>query len=125
MNYTLEGAADNLYAESVTIASGASESEAIPTQGKSLVGIVMPAAWTSAANLTPRVGLTRGSLLPVYDAGGNLQKTAADASRYIAIPLSDAVWGPYLAVRSVDSDGVAVNQAAARTIILLFRRYLS
>ena len=121
-----QGWPTNLIAWKATIGSGASVSEMIPTQGKALVGILMPAAWT-AADIGLKTCLTGSpsSLVPVYDNGGNVQKTPAAADRFIAFPLNNAVFGPWIQLTSLNTaSGAAENQGAARELILVFRNYL-
>lgn len=122
MEYLLQGYPENLYAQQVTIAAGASESEAVPTQGHALVAVVMPAVWT-AANIAPKAGVSPTALQ--FVGGDTVQQVAkALAARIVPFP-TDAVFGPFLSIASVDDTGAAVNQVADRVLILLFRRYLS
>lgn len=125
--FKLMGFPDNLSAMSVTIPNGASVSEMIATQGRALVGIVMPAAWTAAA-IGYKVCLSGNAadLLPVYDSGGNAMTTSAAASTHIAFPTSDAIFAPFLQIASVTAaTATGVNQGADRTLLLLFRSFLS
>ncbi len=117
----------NLTAQKVTIPASGSASELIPMQGKALVGLVMPAAWTAAAiqyyaSLTPALG----DLKVVKDTStGNLMQTLVAADDWIVFPLSDAVFTPYLQLVSVTATTVTpVAQGAARDIILLLRNFL-
>lgn len=124
--YKIAGYPMNLDAQIVTIAAGASASEMIVTQGRALVAIQMPAAWT-AASLGFKVCLTGNpaDLLPVYNNGGTVVTTPAAANTYIAFPLPDAVFGPYLQITSVTAGTTTgVNQVAAATLILLFKNFL-
>jgi hypothetical protein len=123
MEYALAGFPENLWGQQVTIAAGASESEAIPTGGRALVAIVMPGAWT-AALIGIKAGLTPAALGVVYDNADNLALVKTAASRFLSVPLDNAVFAPYISVVSVAANGSATNQEAARTLILLFRRYL-
>jgi hypothetical protein len=120
------GFADNLYAQQVTIGNGVNESEAVLTQGRALVGVILPAAWT-AANLGLKAGFSAGTLQAAYDNGGNLLQSVVAASTFVALPTDSVVYAPWISVTSINTDrtGSAVNQGAARTIVLLFRRYLS
>jgi hypothetical protein len=122
--YALAGDCQNLYGQQVTIASGASESEAVASKGMALVGIVTPAAWT-AADLAVKAGLAADAMLPAYDNAGNPQKGEASTSQWIAFPTSDAVFAPYIGVQSVDAAGAPVVQADDRTLTLIFRNFLS
>ena len=123
-DYKIHGQPDNLYAQTVTIASGASTSEWIAPQGKALIGIQMPAAWT-AAKIAINAGVSPNSLGQVYDNAGNRAAVTVAASEFIAIPLDSAVFAPYLSLSSVDGSGNPVNQGQDAVIILLLRRYLS
>ena len=84
-----------------------------------VVGILMPAAWT-AASLTFLAGAVSGSLASVYDKDGNEYTVTADASQYIIIPPADLVGAKYLQVRSGTS-GTPVAQTADRTLTLVVR----
>lgn len=124
-DYPIAGTPGNLFAQVVTIASGASASERIGTYGKALVGILMPAAWT-AADIGYKTCLTGNDadLVTVYDAGGNASTTVVAASTHIAFPTSDAIFVPFLQIQSVAAGGgstTPVPQGAARSLILLFR----
>jgi hypothetical protein len=110
----------------VTIPNGTAESEAVLTQGRALVGVIMPSAWT-AANLGIKAGLAPGTLQVAYDNGGGILQSVVVASVFVAVPTDSVVYAPYVSVTSVNTDkgGAAVAQGAARVIVLLFRRYLS
>jgi len=118
--------------QTATIASGAAISEMIPTQGRALVGIFTPAAWTAAA-IGYKVGWSGNDaeMYNAYDSSGNLEQTkvstdAAAASVFIAIPTSDAIFAPYIKLTSVTAASTTgVNQDAARTLVLVFRTFLS
>jgi len=117
----------NLWLQKVTIPAGASKSELLNTQGRGLVGIYMPAAWTAAA-----IGYEAcwdgnpNDTEVVYDAGANIQTTPVDALHYVAFPMTSVAFIPYIKICSVTiSTATAVNQAAAREIILVFRNFLS
>lgn len=113
-----------LQVEKVTIANGASLSGAASCDSRSLVGIVMPAAWTAAA-LTFQIGgftapgLAVGSFSNVYDAAAELSYLA-DASRYIAVDPIDFLGAQQVKVRS-GTAGSPVAQGAARELYLVFR----
>ncbi|MBZ5621452.1 MAG: hypothetical protein LAQ69_22410 [Acidobacteriia bacterium] len=117
---------DDLYQIAVTIGSGTAESGAVFTQGMVLVGVIMPAVWT-AANLGIKAGLAAGSLQAAYDNAGGLLQAVVAASAFVALPSDSTVFAPWISVTSINTDksGSAVNQGAARSITLLFRRYLS
>lgn len=128
MEFALAGSPDNLRAQQVTIASGASASEMIPTQGMALIGVLMPSAWT-AANIGYKACLSGrpNDLVTAYDGGGIVLQTPAAASRFLAFPLTDAIFAPFLQIVSVDpADGTTpVNQGAERSVVLLFRRFMN
>lgn len=118
----------NLVAQKCTIASGASGSEIIATQGKALVGLIMPAAWTAAA--IQYYGSIAGSpreLKVLKDGGtGNLLQTLVAADDWVVFPMSDAFFGTFLQLVSVTAASVTpVAQGADRDIILLFRNFVS
>lgn len=112
---------------SVTIPAGASVSEMISTQGEALVGVIMPAAWTAAAlGYAACLSGNVADLLSVYGSGGTAMTTVAAAATHIAFPTSDSIFVPFLQIRSVTADtATGVAQAAAATIILLFRKFLN
>lgn len=101
----------------VTISSGTSLSNAIDISEYSVVGILMPSAWT-AANLSFQGsidGATYGNL--IEKDGVELVITAA--ASYL-IPLTASAFQPcrFLKIRSGTSV-VPVNQAVTRTIVLI------
>lgn len=114
---------ENLHFETVTIAAGASASADIFSQGHALVGIFMPAAWT-AANIGYEVSFDNKTWVTAYDNAQNLEQSKVQASSFISIPLGDAIFAPFLRLKSVDATNAAVNQVAAATLILVLRRYL-
>lgn len=125
MSFQLDSRYENLEAVDVTIASGASNSNVATSEGRALVGLRMPAGW-DAADLRFKAALKSGdTLLPVFDSFGNPLKATVTESTFITLPLSQACYAPYVCVSSVDTSGNAVNQTADRTIVLLFRRFLS
>lgn len=105
----------------VTIANGASLSNAASTDSRSLVGVIMPAAWT-AASLT----FQAGGWPPSGAAFGNVQNATvevvyvADASQYIAIDPLYFLGAPQVKVRS-GTGASPVNQGAERVLGLVFR----
>lgn len=106
----------------VVIANGASLSGAVSCEGQTLVGIQMPAAWTAAA-LTFQVATdsATGTFQDAYDDGGTEISVTAAASHFIPInTLAKQLRNVrFLKVRS-GTGGVPVNQAAARTLVLVF-----
>jgi hypothetical protein len=126
-DYPINGSPGNLFAQSVTIPSGGSLSEMIATQGKALVGLVMPSGWT-AASIGYNVCLSGNTndLQPVQSSGGFYEQCVPAAGQSIAFPSQDALYFPFLQLASVTATTVTpVTQVEARTIILLFRNYLS
>lgn len=114
---------NNLFRQDVIIASGASVSDALATSGLAIVGIVMPSAWT-AAKLGFDVSLDGVNWATAYDNGGNYEQATVQASSFICIPLTDAIFAPFIRPKSVDASNVAVNQGGSRTLTLVLRHYL-
>jgi|SRR6185369_17558586 len=116
---------ENLFGEQITIASGASVSEGVPTLGRGLCGIYLPASWT-AANIAFSVSLDGINFVTVVDSSGNLEGCKVTAGTAVAFPTADALKFPFLRVLSVNTDGsgAAVTQGAARTLTLIFQRFL-
>ena len=114
---------ENLLGEESVIASGANLATPFSTQGWAIVGVQMPAAWT-AAKLGFDVSLDGISWNTAYDNGGNYEQSTVQAASFICIPLSDAIFAPFIRPKSVDASNVAVNQVAARTLKFMLRRYL-
>jgi hypothetical protein len=113
-------AGDNPRTATVTIANGASLSGAMDLGERTLVGIVMPSAWT-AASLTFQVsvdGTTYGNL---YSAGGTEESATVGVSQVIRLASDSFLGARYVKIRS-GTAGAPVNQGAARTIILITKR---
>lgn len=110
----------NLFSEQVTIPSAGS-SVTLATEGYALVGVQMPTAWT-AANLGFEISLNATLFQTAYDNSGALLQSVVAASKYVAFPSDQSLFGPYLKVKSVDASNVAVVQAADRVLTLVFRR---
>lgn len=112
---------------SVTIANGAAVSGEVNVGPFRIVGIQMPAGWT-AANLTLQALIDQPAGNPpapvfgdvVDGAGAELVLAAAPAAaKYVALADTLALNGlGRIKVRS-GTTGLPVNQAAARTIILV------
>lgn len=101
-----------------TIANGQSLSAAVElVDGASIVGIVMPAAWTTAV-LTMQMSHDDSTYNNVYDSLGNEATIQAGASRYIVLNPSDYIGADALKIRSGTS-GSPVNQDAERRIVLV------
>jgi hypothetical protein len=103
----------------VTIANGASLATAVDLGGATVVGIVMPAAWTTAV-VTLSASVDGTTYNDVTDSAGTEVSIAAAASRYIPINPATLPGLQYVKVRSGTS-GAAVNQGAARTLYLVTR----
>jgi hypothetical protein len=100
-----------------TIANGTSLSQGIDLEGKTLLGIHMPAGW-DATSLTFQVsedGVTYDNL---YDNLGNEKTIIVANNRYIYASPSDWVGIRFIKVRSGTS-ATPVNQTANRNIILI------
>ncbi len=102
----------------VTISSGAALSSSVNLGGRTLVGIMMPTAWT-AANLTFKASIDRGSnFYDCYDDAATEIIVQAAASRYLAVPPTDFLGMMYIQVRS-GTTGTPVNQGADRELNLV------
>ncbi len=105
-----------------TIASGASLSGAADLGTGRLVGLIMPAAWTTAA-ITFQGSADGANYFDLYD--DNIERAIASgsalASRFIALPIAD-----WLMIRSVKlrsgSSASPVPQGADRAITLVTAR---
>jgi len=115
---------ENLFEKTATIPAGAAVTEIVPTNGMSLVAIICPPAWTAAV-LRANAGIGPAAVTPVVSRDGTAQDITVTTSAYIPFPLADSVFGPYLQLRSCDTSGVDVNQVAAATFTLLFRKLFS
>lgn len=105
-----------------TIANGASLSGAVQVSGK-LVGIVIPAAWTSAA-VTFQGSADNVNFYDIYDgalsgaAERTMQSASVVANRLYPLSLNDWIGVNYLKVRSGTSAS-PVNQGGARVFTLM------
>ena len=100
---------------SVTIANGASLSNALAdVDGAAIVGIIMPAAWT-AANLTLQMSHDDTTFNNVYDETGTEKTIVASTSRYILLNPADFLGCNGLKIRS-GTAVTPVNQGADRVI---------
>ncbi len=118
----------NLNAQKVILLAGATgASEIIPTYGRALVGLVMPAAWNAAA--IQYYGTLSGNareLKALKDGNTSvLLQTLVAAGDWIVFPLPDAFFGTFLQLVSVTAASVnVVQQDADREIVLLFKNFL-
>jgi hypothetical protein len=99
------------------IASGGSLSGGVDLGEETLVGIIMPSAWT-AADITFQVSNDNVTFYNLYDKDAEVTLTSPDASLAVAIdPVNLYPW-QYVKVRS-GTAATPVNQADARSITLL------
>lgn len=105
--------------QAVTIASGNSLSNEVKLGEKTLVGIVMPAAW-DAAVLTFQATSDDQNFSELYTGAGIEVSLVVAAGQFIAI--DPATWRGVtgIKVRSGTS-ALAVNQTAGRTLTLITR----
>ena len=116
----LPGYPENMSAQEVTIAASASASEIIATQGRLLVGIFMPAAWT-AADIAFKVGVNQREG-DMKNIGASAITTPAIAAVFIAFPSPETLLVPFIQLVSVTAGTTTgVPQAAERKFVLLFR----
>ena len=104
----------------VVIANGASLSAEVDTGAQTLVGIVMPAAWTAAA-LTFQVGVGGGApWLEHYSAAGVETTFTVAAGQYIAV--DPTLWRGVNAIKLRSGTAAApVNQGQAATLLLVVK----
>jgi hypothetical protein len=105
---------------SCTIASGQADSSAIAASDLFCIGVILPAAWTSAG-----IGFAHSldgvTYHDVYDDDGVVIKAQADAGRMIVFVSRPVPVKGSLQLRSVNaSTGADVNQAADRALSVLF-----
>jgi hypothetical protein len=103
-----------------TIANGAALSSVIDVTSLQLVGIIIPASWTTA-NLTFSGSPDNVTFSDVYDDGGTELKATVIAGAYVALrnDFQCALSGlRYLKIRS-GTTGTPVNQGGARTLALV------
>ncbi len=115
---------NNLSIQKCTI-STAGMSEAVAVQGKALVGLIMPAAWT-AASIQFYASIDGSAFQVVKDTTtASFMQTIPAADDWIVFPLADALFASYIKLASVTAGGVTpVVQGAAREIKLIFRNFL-
>lgn len=116
---TVVAGANSPQSGTVTIANGASLSGTLDLAGLTLIGIIMPSAWT-AADITVQASLNNTDFFNVFDVFGSELVIKADASRYIPLTPSDFISFRYVKLRSGTS-GTVVNQGASRTLTLVYR----
>lgn len=121
--------ADNLYVRTVTIASGASASEAFESLGLVPATIFMPAAWTAAKLRLQGSSTEAGTFRSFKDTTGSVlggtDAIAAAANDPITLVGQDVAFSPYYKLLSEDGAGTPVVQSAARVLTIVMRKYLS
>jgi hypothetical protein len=109
--------------QTATILSGASLSDSIDLAEGSLVGVVMPAAWT-AGGLHIAGSIDGTNFYPLFDTAANeIGVTTAIASYMYSFDPGLAVPPRYIKIRS-GTAGTPVNQAADRTLYVISRKFV-
>lgn len=105
-----------------TIANGASVSDALDLANTSLLGIIMPAAWTTAA-LTVEVSADNSTWTGLaYDQDGSQCNSIASPVAGSAYALNALGLLPYRYIRlRSGTTATPVNQGAARSITVITR----
>jgi hypothetical protein len=100
----------------VTIANGASLSQAIDFRQFSLMTVRMPATWT-AASIGFKVSDTAGGTFsPLYDDGGSLVQISSPTANNAYVAPAEVAAGHWVKLWSQNGSGSDTNQAAARTL---------
>lgn len=103
-----------------TIPTGATGlSAGVDLGNETLVGYVMPAAWTTAS-LTFQVSLDGVTYTDLYETTGTEVSHAVSTGRFVRVNPADWVGMRFIKVRS-GTVGTPVNQVASRDIILVSR----
>ena len=102
-----------------TLANAASLSDAIDLNGTTMVGYIIPAAWT-AADITFQVSVDGTNFNNLYNQFGNEVKHIVAASRFIVLTPSDMAGVRYIKFRS-GTNITPVAQGAQRLINLVTR----
>lgn len=105
---------------SVTIASGASTSTTIDQEKTLLVGVVMPAAWTTAALTIEASNDNSTWFTPNNSAGSEMSIASPSASAGYAVDFVGLSAWRYLRFRSGTASS-AVNQGADRVLVTVTR----
>jgi hypothetical protein len=95
---------------SLAIANGQTTSSTISTNGSSLVGVQIPAAFTGTSITFLAAMASGGPFQPVYNGAGQVKYNVVEG-QYIAINPQDFYGIPFLQIVSSASEG------AARTLI--------
>lgn len=105
------------YTKTVTIANGATVSDAVATGGRQLVGIITPAALTGTAMTFSMSSELAGTYVPIkVTAAGTAFSQTVTTSSYYAIDPAITYGVPFIKATSGSAEG------AARSIILVFKR---
>jgi hypothetical protein len=102
-----------------TIAASASLSGVVDLKGTTIVGYVLPSAWT-AADITLSASVDGTNFFDVYNQYGVEIKHTVAASRYVVLTASDLASFRYFKFRS-GTTGTPVTQAAERIITIVAR----
>lgn len=120
MSGFISNATANRKARTVSIGAGASLSGGIDCLGQTLVGIILPAGWTTAT-LSFQGSVDGTNWYNIYAASGSEVVTGSfSASSYVALDPADFAGVPQLKVRS-GSSSAATNQVSAVSPTLVFR----
>lgn len=103
----------------ITIANGASLSDAINLMGTTLVGYIMPAGW-DAASITFQVSVDGSSFADMRDTLGNEVKHIVQSDSFVSVQPANFASVQHIKLRS-GTTGAAVNQSAERVITLVTR----
>ena len=110
--------------KTATFALNGTQSNAIDLEGYQLAALIMPAAWTASGGITFLASDTLdGTYQPLYDDIGIEVSVVVAASKNTAI-VSAAIalaTARFVKIRSGNA-ATPVNQTAARTITLSFKR---
>ena len=105
--------------QAATILNGAALSSAVPLGEKTIVGLVMPAAWTAAA-VTFQVAVDDTTWNELQDGAGNAVSFTVAASQFIQI--DPAKWRGVTAVKvRSGTSGAPVNQGQQSVVQLVTR----
>ncbi|HEY1311910.1 MAG TPA: hypothetical protein VGF02_13260 [Pseudolabrys sp.] len=105
--------------QTATIAAGTSLSVEVPLGEKTLVGIVMPAAWT-AAGLTFQATPDDANFYELYDGAGNEVTLTAAAGQFLQV--DPTRWRGITGIKLRSGTAASpVNQAAAAVVTLVTR----
>ncbi len=105
--------------QTATILAGAALSAEVPLGEKTLVGIVMPAAWT-AASITFQATPDDVNFYELYDGAGNEVTVTAAAGQFIQIDPTKWRGITGIKVRS-GTAAASVNQTAQAVLTLVTR----